>query len=248
MHPFELPNGILLDEAAPHRSACVRCSTCDGFPCLVNGKADAQTICVEPALQQPNVALLTDAYVSLLATGPSGRFVERVVVQRNGQREEYRADVVVEEKVLAGRPLVVNVTGAFVQPGTARAHPLEYAARVAHEDVRVVDVLLLFLEDRRSGPDRGREAIAVGNHPVRARKCFVSFTLEGRARVDQGEIDVEEDCGDLSTGVMATGDHAGPAYGPATAIAARLASSMRRPASTTSSRSTACSSAGSRTS
>ena len=95
MHPFELPNGILLDEAAPHRSACVRCSTCDGFPCLVNGKADAQTICVEPALQQPNVTLLTDAYVSRLETGPSGRFVERVVVQRNGQREEYRADVVV---------------------------------------------------------------------------------------------------------------------------------------------------------
>jgi choline dehydrogenase-like flavoprotein len=95
MHPFELPNGILLDEAAPHRSACVRCSTCDGFPCLVNGKADAQTICVEPALQQPNVTLLTDAYVSRLETGPSGRFVERVVVQREGRREEYRADVVV---------------------------------------------------------------------------------------------------------------------------------------------------------
>jgi choline dehydrogenase-like flavoprotein len=32
MHPFELPNGILLDERAPQRSACVRCSTCDGFP------------------------------------------------------------------------------------------------------------------------------------------------------------------------------------------------------------------------
>ena len=95
MHPFELPNGILLNEAAPHRSACVRCSTCDGFPCLVNGKADAQTICVEPALQQPNVTLLTDAYVSRLETGPSGRFVERVVVQREGRREEYRADVVV---------------------------------------------------------------------------------------------------------------------------------------------------------
>src|SRR5439155_3940887 len=34
LHPFPLPNGILIDESAPERSACVRCATCDGFPCL----------------------------------------------------------------------------------------------------------------------------------------------------------------------------------------------------------------------
>jgi choline dehydrogenase-like flavoprotein len=95
MHPFELPNGILLDEAVPQRSACVRCATCDGFPCLVNGKADAQTICVEPALRHPNVTLLTGARVTRLETGPSGRSVQCVVVQRDGAREEYSADLVV---------------------------------------------------------------------------------------------------------------------------------------------------------
>jgi len=49
LHPFELPNGILLDEAAPWRSACIRCATCDGYPCPTNGKADAAVIAVEPA-------------------------------------------------------------------------------------------------------------------------------------------------------------------------------------------------------
>src|SRR5262249_20424302 len=71
--PFFLPVGILLDEKRPQKSQCIRCATCDGHPCLVNAKADAQVICVDPALERPNVTLLTNAYVSRLETGPSGR-------------------------------------------------------------------------------------------------------------------------------------------------------------------------------
>src|SRR3954467_12625584 len=95
LHPFSLPNGILLDEAQPHLSACVRCATCDGYPCLVNGKADAQVMTVEPALRYPNVTLRTRAHVTGLETDPSGRSVTRVVVDRDGKREEYSADVAV---------------------------------------------------------------------------------------------------------------------------------------------------------
>jgi choline dehydrogenase-like flavoprotein len=95
LHPFSLPLGILLDEANPHTSACIRCGTCDGFACLVRAKADAQVVCVEPALRHPNVTLLTGAHVTRLVTGDGGRRVERVVVVRDGAREEYRADVVV---------------------------------------------------------------------------------------------------------------------------------------------------------
>ena len=97
-HPFPLPLGILLDEEngkPTHRSACVRCAAFDGFPCLVNGKADAQVICVEPALQHPNVQLVTGAYVRRLETNPSGRAVTAVHVERDGTREEYTAGIVV---------------------------------------------------------------------------------------------------------------------------------------------------------
>jgi choline dehydrogenase-like flavoprotein len=62
---------------------------------LVNGKADAQIVCVDPALQHPNVCLLTGAYVKRLKTDASGRVVTRVLVERNGLAEEYSADVVV---------------------------------------------------------------------------------------------------------------------------------------------------------
>jgi choline dehydrogenase-like flavoprotein len=97
-HPFPLPLGILLDEEngkALHTSACVRCAAFDGFPCLVNGKADAQIICVDPALGHTNVRLLTGAYVKRLETDAPGRIVTKVLVEREGQAEEYSADIVV---------------------------------------------------------------------------------------------------------------------------------------------------------
>jgi choline dehydrogenase-like flavoprotein len=98
-HPFPLPVGILLDENADgkarHDSACVRCPAFDGFPCLVNGKADAQVICVDPALRYANVTLLTNAFVERLETDASARSVRKVVVQRHGERLEFSADIVV---------------------------------------------------------------------------------------------------------------------------------------------------------
>ena len=41
----------------PAGSNCIRCTWCDGYPCLVQAKADAETIAVLPALQHPNVTL-----------------------------------------------------------------------------------------------------------------------------------------------------------------------------------------------
>jgi choline dehydrogenase-like flavoprotein len=73
----------------------VRCPAFDGFPCLVNGKADAQVICVDPALEYPNVTLLTGAYVKRLESDASGRVVTKVLVERSGQSEEYSGDIVV---------------------------------------------------------------------------------------------------------------------------------------------------------
>jgi choline dehydrogenase-like flavoprotein len=94
--PFPMPIGVLRDEARPERSACIRCDTCDGFPCLLQAKADAQTICIMPTLAaHPNVTLLTDAYVARLETSPSGREVTAVHVERHGESVRLTADVVV---------------------------------------------------------------------------------------------------------------------------------------------------------
>jgi choline dehydrogenase-like flavoprotein len=96
--PFPLPIGILLDEkdgVRLHTSQCIRCDTFDGFPCLVHAKADAEVICVAPALGHRNVELRTGAYVERLETAPGGREITKVIVRREGAREEYAADIVV---------------------------------------------------------------------------------------------------------------------------------------------------------
>jgi choline dehydrogenase-like flavoprotein len=99
LHPFHLPLGILLDEKdgkATPTSVCIKCDAFDGFPCLLNGKADAQVICVDPALAaHPNLTLLTGAYVSRLETDASGGAVTGVRVTREGREELYRGDIVV---------------------------------------------------------------------------------------------------------------------------------------------------------
>ncbi|MGO9461702.1 MAG: GMC oxidoreductase [Rhodomicrobium sp.] len=98
-HPFHLPAGILLDErdgkALPH-SACIRCNAFDGYPCLTNGKADAQIICVDPALSEhPNLTLLTDTYVEKLLTDSRGRRISGVEAMCGGERTVFSADIVI---------------------------------------------------------------------------------------------------------------------------------------------------------
>jgi choline dehydrogenase-like flavoprotein len=94
-HPAYAPCAVLLDEADPSNSRCIRCSTCDGFPCLVHAKADAETIAVRPALRHPNVEMLTHAHVRRLESSANGREVTGVIVDHNGQQETYTGDIVV---------------------------------------------------------------------------------------------------------------------------------------------------------
>jgi choline dehydrogenase-like flavoprotein len=94
-HPFHAPCGVMLEEDDMPHSACVRCSTCDGFPCLVHAKSDAEVLGVRPALEHRNVTLLTNAHAVRLETNDAGTAVTGVVVDREGGRETYTADLVV---------------------------------------------------------------------------------------------------------------------------------------------------------
>ena len=94
-HPFHAPCGVLRDEANPAYSVCVRCPSCDGFPCPLHAKSDAEVMGVRPALEHPNVTLLTGAHVVKLNTDPSGKIVTEVVVERDGSQEAFTGDVVV---------------------------------------------------------------------------------------------------------------------------------------------------------
>jgi choline dehydrogenase-like flavoprotein len=94
-HPFHAPCGVRLNEANRPYSACVRCGNCDGFPCAVHGKSDADVLGVRPALEHANVELLTNAKAIRLETNTDGTTVTEVVVERNGEVEHFAADLVV---------------------------------------------------------------------------------------------------------------------------------------------------------
>ncbi|HSU24596.1 MAG TPA: GMC family oxidoreductase [Pyrinomonadaceae bacterium] len=92
--PFHVPLGIQIKEN-DRKSSCVRCATCDGFPCLLNAKSDAHVCGIEQAVEFPNVTLLTNAMVTRLETDASGRRISAVCVERGGTAEKYSADIVV---------------------------------------------------------------------------------------------------------------------------------------------------------
>src|SRR6478672_6819397 len=94
-HPFPAPCAVMLDEQNMAYSTCIRCQTCDGFPCLVHAKSDAETVAVRPALEFPNVTLLRNAKALKLQTNASGTAVTEVVADVAGQREVFRGDIVV---------------------------------------------------------------------------------------------------------------------------------------------------------
>jgi choline dehydrogenase-like flavoprotein len=94
-HPFHAPCGVMLDEANPPFSRCIRTATCDGFPCLIHAKSDAEVLGVRPALEHPNVTLLTNARVVKLLTNDAGTAVTGVEVDHDGTREVVTADLCV---------------------------------------------------------------------------------------------------------------------------------------------------------
>ena len=95
LHPFHAPSGVMLDEANMAFSRCRKCNCCDGFPCLVHAKSDADVLGMRPALAAPNVSLLTRAQVRRLRTDASGRSVQAVELEHDGEAMTVRAEVVV---------------------------------------------------------------------------------------------------------------------------------------------------------
>ncbi|OWY65151.1 dehydrogenase [cyanobacterium TDX16] len=95
LHPFNLPLGLKLNEVDRSLGNCIRCDTCDGFPCLTDGKADAEVNCIQPTRKRTNVTLLTAAKVTRLHTSASGREITRIEAEINGEPQFFTGNVVV---------------------------------------------------------------------------------------------------------------------------------------------------------
>src|SRR5665213_2864223 len=84
IHTFPIPLGLKRNQADPLASKCVRCDTCDGYPCLVHAKSDADINCIRQILNLPNVTLITNSRVTRLLTNSTGTAVTAVEVIHSG--------------------------------------------------------------------------------------------------------------------------------------------------------------------
>jgi choline dehydrogenase-like flavoprotein len=112
LRPFPLPLGIDLREGG----TCIRCKTCDGFPCQVLAKSDAETCVTAPALASPNVSMLTGARAVALRTDPTGRSVVGLEIDVDGTRQTVIASTYV---VAAG---AINSAALLLRSASDR-HP-----------------------------------------------------------------------------------------------------------------------------
>lgn len=88
LHPFHYPMGI--DLRADGR--CIRCKTCDGFPCQVLAKSESDVNCVRPALESTTITLWTKTLAHRLITDATGKRVTGVELERGGERFTVNAD------------------------------------------------------------------------------------------------------------------------------------------------------------
>lgn len=94
LHPFALPQAVDWRQ----NGRCVRCGTCDSYPCLVDAKGEADVAAIRPALNSGSVTLLTNATVTRIATRGDGTEVDGLDVIGRAGRFRVRA----RRYVLAG--------------------------------------------------------------------------------------------------------------------------------------------------
>ena len=163
--PFPLPVGIMLDEHRAQDSHCIRCSTCDGFPCLVQAKADAHVVAVKPALQYQNVTLLTDAYVERIETSATGREATEVVVRRGGEVARYRADLIVAAcGAINSAALLLRSANAMHPDGLANASGVVGRHYMCHNNSALIAI------SRQPNPTRFQKTLGLNDFYFASRE------------------------------------------------------------------------------
>jgi choline dehydrogenase-like flavoprotein len=111
-HPYPMAMAVDVREGG----RCIRCATCDGFPCRLAAKGDGETCGIDPALETGHVRLETSTRVHRLQTNVSGSRVIAAEGERDGTPLQIRARTFV---VSAG---AVN-SAALLLRSTSDEHP-----------------------------------------------------------------------------------------------------------------------------
>ncbi|WP_328665468.1 GMC family oxidoreductase [Streptomyces sp. NBC_00322] len=156
LHPYAMAMGV--DRRTG--GTCVRCRTCDGFPCMVGAKSDAETCGVRPALAQEGVRLLTGTRVTRLETDASGRTVIAAHAERDGAAVELRAGTfVLSAGAVASAALLLRSESAAHPRGLANSSGLVGRGYMQHNNTA-----LLAVDPRRRNPTWFQKTLAVNDY------------------------------------------------------------------------------------
>ena len=159
LQPFPLPLAILRDEAHPHTSPCIRCDTCDGFPCLLHAKGDAEVCALRPALADPNITLLTGVRVRRLLTGADGTRVETVEADTPDGSHNFSARVVVVAAGAVNSAALLLASKQAAWPnGLANGNDLVGRHYMCHRNS-----VCVALDPRRANPTVFQKTLAIND-------------------------------------------------------------------------------------
>ncbi len=172
LHPFTLPLALRRDDGDPAHSPCIRCNTCDGFPCRLHAKGDAEVCAVAPALRHANVRLLTRTRVQRLRTGPDRRILGAEAEGADGTRC-YRARIYV---LAAG---AVNSAALLLRSSDDR-HPAGLAnasGQVGRHYMCHLNSACIAIDPWRRNPTVFQKTLAVNDYYDRSGEADFPYPL-----------------------------------------------------------------------
>jgi choline dehydrogenase-like flavoprotein len=155
LHPAPLPVGLDFRPGGK----CIRCQTCDAFPCRVLAKGDADVCSVRPALESPNVELWTNAFATRITTDGAGTRALGVELVRDGERMHVEADIVVAAcGAVNSAALLLRSTTERHPTGLANSSGLVGRNYMAHNNS-----VLVGIDPRRPNPTIFQKTVAVND-------------------------------------------------------------------------------------
>jgi choline dehydrogenase-like flavoprotein len=181
LHPFHLPVGI--DRHPGGR--CVRCRTCDSYPCMIDAKNDADVRAVRAAVQSPTVTLATGLRIDRLQTSADGSRVERAHGVRGDEEVEVRASSFV---VACG---AANSAALLLSSADA-AHPSGVAnssGQVGRNYMHHVMSAVMAVDPRRRVTTRYQKTISLNDYYERGpSQSYGLGNVQGVAKLQPGML------------------------------------------------------------
>jgi choline dehydrogenase-like flavoprotein len=228
--PFTAPSAVMLNEADPGKSKCIRCSTCDGHPCQVHAKADAEVIAVRPVMGLPNVTLITNCEVKGIVPASRNQ-VNGVYARVNGTGEFFHADTVVLAAGAVNTAKILLASGLANNSGQVGRNYMCHVSRAVMAVDRVPNWTTfqktLALNDfYHADPEAGR-FFPLGGIQMVGKSCAAAMRSESRlaalmpewplAKIARHAVDfwlTTEDIADPRNRVSLRGDQVQLSYAP----------------------------------